>query len=290
MGLRDLLGDSEVCHQLEGLINSHRLPHAVVLEGRDIQLSKKVAAELASACMCTGSGEHPCGQCSNCVKVKGGIHPDVYTVNIVDKKQAIGVGEIRTMISDCYIKPNEAPCKVYFICDKMTSEAQNALLKILEEPPANVQFIIVTESSATLLQTILSRSTVFKTSGTMRVVSGNNDSKVEELAVEIAEAIPKNVELPLLIAANKLTTDKSAALRVFDRLSEILSTALEEKYLKTNSVPPYAFEISRTLRKRSIVRLLEVTSQARTMLTQNCNMNLLVTWFCANIRQSRHSD
>lgn len=289
MSLRDLLGDSEVCHQLEGLINSHRFPHAVVLEGRDTLLSEKVAAELASACMCTGSGEHPCGRCNNCVKVREGIHPDVYTVRAADKKQAVGVGEIRTMISDCFIKPNEAPCKVYFIFGKMTAEAQNALLKILEEPPANIQFIIVAESSSILLQTILSRSTVFKTSGATQAAE-SGDGKIEELAIEIAEAIPKNVELPLLIATNKLAADKASAIRVFDRLGEILSMALEEKYLKTNSIPPYAAEISRTLRKRSIVRLLDVTVQARTMLTQNCNMNLLVTWFCANIRQSRHTD
>ena len=290
MSLNSLLGETEVCKQLSGLINSRRLPHAVVLESKNTNLAKKTANEIAKACVCSNESVRPCGHCSNCLKVQEGIHPDLYTVNIMDKKQAVGVGEIRTMISDCYVKPNEAQCKVYFIFDKMTVEAQNALLKILEEPPQNVQFIIVTESSTILLQTVLSRSTVFKIGNDIPAQKDTKNEKAEEIAVEIASAIPKNIELPLLIATGKIATDKTVAFKTLERLSEFLSLALEEKYFPNSSSPQYITEMSRTLRKRSLVKLLGVVGQAQEMLARNCNMNLLVTWLCANIRQSRHID
>ena len=288
MSLKNILGDCEVCRQIESLINSHRLPHAVVIESKDIELAKNIANEIAKSCVCSGEYLRPCEKCNNCLKASEGIHPDIYTVKITDKKQAIGVGEIRTMISDCFVKPNEASCKVYLIFDKMTTEAQNALLKILEEPPQNVQFIIVTESSTILLQTVLSRSTVFKVGDSDTAESNIKDEKVEEIAVEIASAIPKNIELPLLIATGKLINDKMLTQKVLERLGEYLSIALEEKYFKSGKYPPYITELSKTLRKRSLIKLLDTVAQAQKMLSQNCNMNLLVTWLCANIRQSRH--
>ena len=288
MSLKNILGDCEASRQLDSLINSRRLPHAVVIESKDTALSKKTAQEIAKACVCSNDSFRPCGNCSNCKKAEENIHPDIYTVNITDNKKAVGVGEIRTMISDCFIKPNESQCKVYLIYDKMTPEAQNALLKILEEPPQNVQFIITTESSTILLQTVRSRSTLFKLSDEEK--SGSNDEKVMETAVEIAKAIPNNMELPLLIATGKLADDKAVTQRVLEMLSEFLTLALEEKYCPSGKQPSYIAEISRSLRKRSIVKLIDTVSAAQKMLSQNCNMNLLVTWLCANIRQGRHND
>ncbi len=290
MSLKSLLGDTEVSAQLSGLIASRRLPHAVVLESKDRTLAKNTATEIAKAFVCSDESVRPCCRCSNCLKVEEGIHPDLYTVNITDKKQAVGVGEIRTMISDCYVKPNEAQSKVYFIFDKMTVEAQNALLKILEEPPRNVQFIITTESSTILLQTVLSRSTVFKIGNRTPDEKDPKNEKAKEIAVEIASAIPKNIELPLLIATGKLVPDKAVAQKVLEKLSEFLSMALEEKYFPNAASPSYITEMSRTLRKRSLVKLLDVIAEAQEMLSRNCNMNLLATWLCANIRQSRHTD
>ena len=288
MSLKNILGDCEVSRQIESLINSRRLPHAVVIESKDTEIAKNTALEIAKSCVCSSEVIRPCGKCINCLKATEGIHPDIYTVKITDKKQAVGIGEIRTMISDCFVKPNEAQGKVYLIFDKMTTEAQNALRKILEEPPQNVQFIIVTESSTILLQTVLSRSTIFKVSDSDTAADSIKDEKVEEIAVEIAWAIPNNMELPLLIATGKLISDKLLMQKVLERLSEYLSLALEEKYFKTGQYPQYITELSRTLRKRSLIKLLDTVSQAQKMLSQNCNMNLLVTWLCANIRQSRH--
>lgn len=286
MSLNDVLGDCAVCRQITSLIASKRLPHAVVLECENPDIRNASAKEIIKAVMCSSGGMHPCGKCSNCIKAEQEIHPDVYHVQILDKKQAVGVGEIRRMISECYIKPNEASCKVCLITDKMTAEAQNALLKILEEPPQNVRFIITVQMSSSLLPTVLSRSTVFRLDENG---SQANDSQAHSIAEEIALAIPKNVELPLMIATGRLVGDKQLTQRVLEILSEILSEALEEKYFPKKASPSYVADIERTLRKRSIVKLIEVVSKAQTMLSQNCNINLLVTWLCANIRRARHA-
>ena len=281
MSFENILGNTETIKQLDSLINSHRLPHAVVIESKDTINSKILAKEISKACVCTNTNHRPCCRCSSCIKAENDNHPDIYTVKITDKRQSLGVGEIRSMISDCYIKPNEASCKVYLIFDKMTNEAQNALLKILEEPPPNVQFIITAESSVALLKTVLSRSTIFT------LDNADNNEKAHEIAEEIAAAIPQNIELPLLIATGKLVNDKALTMKTLEILMGFLSLALEEKYFKTEKYSPCIEELSKSLRKRSLVKLIDTVSQAQTMLSQNCNMNLLVTWLCAKIRISR---
>ena len=288
MSLKDIIGDSEVCRQIEALMDNRRLPHAVIFESRDSIKAKAAAKELAKISVCSSEGKRPCGKCINCIKAENDIHPDIYKVKITDKKQAVGVGEIRELISDCYIKPNEASAKVYIISDKMTAEAQNALLKILEEPPQNVRFIITCESSTVVLKTVLSRSSLYKLSEDNKRAADELDKKAEELAVEIANVIPQNTEMPLLTTVSKLGKDKALAQKVLEKLSVYFSIALEEKFIPTGKQPPYIRELARVLRKKSLVSLIDVTAQAQKMLSQNCNMNLLATWYCAKIRQSRH--
>lgn len=288
MSLRDIIGDNSVCRQLEALSDSRRLPHAVILENKDKNLTRAAAKELAKISVCSFGGKRPCNTCSSCIKAQKDIHPDIYYVRITDKKQSVGVGEIREMISNCYIKPNEAPVKVYIISDKMTVEAQNALLKILEEPPPNVRFIISCESSTAILKTVLSRSALFKLKEYTSKASNELNEKSEALAQEIATAIPQNTEMPLLTAVSKIGKDKVLAQKVFDTLSEYASLALEEKFLHEGGQPQHIAALARTLRKKSLVSLIDVTAQAQKMLSQNCNMNLLATWYCAQIRQSRH--
>ena len=284
MSFTDLLPDSEVGKQLDVLANSRRLPHALVLESRDSSLSKKVADELAAAFLCEGTAAVPCGKCSACMKVSKGIHPDVTAVS-TGGKQSVGVGEIRDVVSDCFIKPNEGRGKFYLISDKMTPEAQNALLKILEEPPQSVMFVIVTEKSTLLLKTVLSRSSLFK-------LSSGADNKITDeafnAAVNIVKAIPQNVELPLIAAASGLTKNRELMRQTLDQLSDFFMQALEAKYLGGKDCESYIADLSDMLKKSSLIKLIDVTARAQDMLSHNCNMNLLATWICAGFRESRH--
>lgn len=281
-----ILGECEAAAQLDLLSDGRRLPHAVIFESRDSELARKAAVELAAAFLCESGGKRPCGVCRACRKVFDGIHPDVYNVETTGGKQATGVGEIREMISDCYIKPNEGSGKVYFIFDKMTAEAQNALLKILEEPPQNVQFVITTEKSTLLLKTVLSRSTLFKIGD-----AGERDKLYDEaydIALEIARAVPQNIELPLLAATSRLLKGRDVTQQTLEILAEFFYQALEEKFVGENGYGEHITGMTKMLRRDSFVKLYDVVSKAQEMLSHNCNMNVLVTWLCANIRESRH--
>lgn len=283
MSFAQIIGNGETASQLDALAMHGRLPHAIVFESEDGRLARAAAKETAAAFLCTADVK-PCGVCKACRKVRDEIHPDVYTAS-TGGKQAVGIGEIREMISDCYIKPNEGRGKVYFIFDKMTPEAQNSLLKILEEPPQNVQFVIVTEKSTLLLKTVLSRCALFKLS------SGENDAVSAEAfaaAVDIVRAVPLNIELPLIAATSGLTKSRVFMKQVLDQLGVFFVHALEVKYLGVGGSPDYISEMSRMLTKASLVKMTEVVSQAQEMLSHNCNMNVLSTWLCANIRESKH--
>lgn len=151
--LRGLAGDA---------ILSGRFPHAVIIEGEDAPTKALFARQIAAALLCTGAKEAdalPCRGCAACRKVLEDRTPDVVTVRREDKA-TIGVEPIRAMRGDMYLSPTEAPRKVYIIEDAhtMTVQAQNALLKVLEEPPTEVNVLLLCERSEAMLATVRSRA------------------------------------------------------------------------------------------------------------------------------------
>ena len=136
------------------------LSHAWLVLGGASGAREELAGYIASALICP-SGEPPCGSCSHCVKLAKGIHPDLIRMEKLPDKSEYVVDQVREIVRDAYIMPNEAPRKVYFIpaADEMNEKAQNAMLKILEEPPARSAFILVAENPAAILDTVRSRCT-----------------------------------------------------------------------------------------------------------------------------------
>ena len=137
--------------------DSDRLSHAYIVYGG-------MAAALAMAAVCSGSGIRPCMRCAHCMKASRGIHPDIATIDKPAKKREIIVEQIRELKRDVIVVPNEADKKVYIInnADTMNQSAQNALLRILEEPPSHAMFILQTDVPTGLLPTIRSRCAQLK--------------------------------------------------------------------------------------------------------------------------------
>jgi|GEM_PF-289613 len=139
--------------------------HAYIFEGAEGLGKRSCAAYFVSALLCT-SEIAPCKTCAQCVQLRSGNNPDIKSLSLADitTRKTIGADDIRNIISDCYIRPFAAKYKVYIIedGDTLTPQAQNALLKILEEPPAYVIFIICTTNTGFILPTVLSRSRVVK--------------------------------------------------------------------------------------------------------------------------------
>ncbi|MCL2820838.1 MAG: hypothetical protein FWD38_08455 [Oscillospiraceae bacterium] len=133
--------------------NSDRLSHAYITD-------ESVAETIAMAVVCSErKSKRPCQKCSDCSKASRRIHPDIIEVGKLDDKLLITVDQIRALKKDVYIVPNDSMQKAYIIksADTMNTNAQNALLQILEEPPKHTAFILCTDNPAALLPTVRSR-------------------------------------------------------------------------------------------------------------------------------------
>lgn len=157
MNLSGLLIGEGMCQRLENALS--RMSHAYIISGPSESRIYAFAECVASACVCTGEEDRPCGICSACRKVKGNIHPDVIRISLLEGKREITVDQIRQLRTEAYIRPNEAQRKVFIIehAQAMNDNAQNALLKVLEDGPGYLSFLLLAENPQQLLPTIRSR-------------------------------------------------------------------------------------------------------------------------------------
>ncbi len=160
MTFASLLGNEELKaawqHALHG-----RFPQSILLTGPK-GIGKMTAARvLTMALMCESTGEKPCGQCAACRKVEQNNHSDVTCIDLGDAE--IKVDTARRIRSECAVYPGDSDRRIFLIrhAQNMNAAAQNALLKLLEEPPEYAIFLLMTENESAILPTILSRCTQY---------------------------------------------------------------------------------------------------------------------------------
>ncbi len=156
-----LVGNGNINNTLSNALELHRLPHAVLIDG-DIGTGRHTLAYFLAKAMVCSDDKIPCGNCHNCHLAVTNNHPDIRIIAPEEGKKNISVKQIRQLKINAYIKPHQAKSKVFVIdyADTLNAESQNALLKVLEEPPHNTFFILVAESKASLLETVISRCVV----------------------------------------------------------------------------------------------------------------------------------
>lgn len=173
MHIPEIVGQDEAVRLLGREMASGKMSHAYLLWGPRGSGKMALAKRLALAANCirpaarASASDQPesgqdfplwyCGECSNCEKIAKGIHPDICVV--APEGDAIKIGQIREMKWRVALKPNEASMKTWIIdcADRMTEEAQNCLLKVLEEPPGDSLIILLSEDPGMMLPTISSR-------------------------------------------------------------------------------------------------------------------------------------
>lgn len=174
-GFQEIIGQEHIKEHLLHAMEQNKVSHAYLLQGELGAGKEFIARAFAALLQCERRENNACGQCRSCKQIESKNHPDVIWVTH-EKPNTIGVEDIRTQLNqDIEIKPYYGPKKIYIIseCEKMTVQAQNALLKTLEEPPSYGLIFLLTTNAEALLSTILSRCVVLR----MRPVE---DSKIEE--------------------------------------------------------------------------------------------------------------
>ena len=172
-GCDHIIGHSDVVEHLKNAMKMDKVSHAYIFNGEKGCGKKTLAREFAKALQCQGEGERPCGQCQSCRQADGHNQPDIIEVSH-DKPNTIGVDDIREqVVGDVQVRPYSSPYKVYIIpeAEKMNQQAQNALLKTIEEPPEYVVILLLTTNAASFLPTILSRCVM------LNIVGSNAESQ-----------------------------------------------------------------------------------------------------------------
>ena len=157
MAFEAILGNDRLKENLTVSLGKGRISHFYLISGPAGSGKRTLARLLASAILCKGR-EKPCGVCLPCRKVMKGEHPDLITVEDPEHKN-VAVRIVRQIRDDVFIRPNESDHKIYLFPQELGLEGQNALLKILEEPPAYGVFILLTDNPEKLLPTVRSRCT-----------------------------------------------------------------------------------------------------------------------------------
>lgn len=318
----------ETKKMLSACMDGGRFPHALLLEGPQGSGRRMLAGILARAAVCTSAeaAGKPCGVCAGCIKSLSGNHPDILEAGGDGSARSFHIDVVRQLRDTAYVLPNEAPRKVMILAGahNMTEQAQNALLKILEEPPAHVMFILTCENRAQMLSTIQSRSLCLPLMGVSteeaaavlqsrlpdrlpeelhraavlfggiigQALHGLEDGsfqKVLELAPAMAMAIAAPDELELMRLTGRLEKDKELTDGVLSGLSLIFRDALTTRcggrvYL--SSSPEAAQKLASSLTKIHLVQLTQVIESLQRARLRNMNHTLFLCLLCSRLRSA----
>lgn len=284
MNFLDLQLNKSLKSSLDALDKMNRMPHAFIISGGSETSRAELCDHMAAWAVCDSDSDRPCGICKNCKNAFSRTHSDIYYAKGSGKTKIYNAAELRTIIGDASIKPNQADRKVYVFegCDKKLPEiSQNILLKTLEEPPQDILFILTCENSKTLLETIRSRA------ATLNLGDGREVNKsADELAEEILRGMLASSEIELLRAIYRLS-DRFTALEALDRVTDILSDGmcLQAGYERENT-SDIAEQLCRKLTKSQFLELIEITRSAQEKINQNVYPELVSVWLCSQYRKT----
>ncbi len=163
-GFDKIIGQEKLIRHFENAIRLNKISHAYIIDGEIGMGKKMIANAFAQTVECEEGGIRPCMKCHSCKQALSGNNPDIRQV-VHEKPNTISVEEIRTQVNqDILIRPYEYRKKIYIIdeAEKMTVQAQNTLLKTIEEPPEYGLILLLTSNKEMLLETILSRCVVME--------------------------------------------------------------------------------------------------------------------------------
>ena len=260
---------------IANMFTNGKKPHAVLIDGGTDDERESLARFVASLLLCKADNK-PCGECEHCRKANEKIHPDIISVKKRDDKKYFVKDDIKQIVADAYITPNEAETKVFIISQMqlMNVECQNVLLKILEEPPVYTAFILTSQTVSAVIGTVLSRVV------RLRLGSGGEDfsEKAVETAKKIALSIGSPYEFDKIAATSSLDGNKQLTAEVLKALQYLLRDAYAQKNGGAALYENFADEsqkLSETVSLGKLLDLYDTVCAFSRSLENNPNYTLL---------------
>lgn len=322
-----LVGNADVKEQLSSLADSGRMPHALLIEGPSGSGRRTLAELVAQAAVCRHPDRavRPCGGCPDCIKARAGTHPDISFFGGSERARSFSIQTVRALREEGYRRPNEADCRVFVLVNAqaLSLEGQNALLRIIEEPPKHLRFILTCQSRFQLLETIRSRTFALAMKGVTEAealpllqqefphipkpdlqtvtrlyggclgqikdaLSDNNWQEGLRLAPAIAEAMIAPEEMTLLKQTAALPPrDPVLTAGVLRELRFLFRDALAVKCgqpERLSPAPETADKLAAALTAQHLVTLIDTVAALETMQRRNINHSLFITEMCARLR------
>lgn len=300
-----LVGNKRVIKSLENLIKDSHLPHAIIIEGDEGTGRHSLCLEIARAAVCRGENA-PCDECRDCTLALHSNHPDIEIFVPEEKKKALSIDQIRKIKANSFVKSHRGGKKVFVIekADLLAEVSQNALLKTIEEPPQDILFILICETSTKLIETIISRCVIFSlfppdrdealeyikshskkseeeiiraldlahnNIGKALKLLGKKKSDKQELAERFLEALLQNENtVDLLLMLKPLEKDRVKAGEFIAELKLVTSMKMRENI----GFPPFT-EI--------LIGIYETVSEMEPLLITNVNLPLFFTTLISNL-------
>lgn len=307
---------------IASMIRRNRVCRSLILTGEKGVGKRTLALYMAMQLLCEEQNGIPCGVCKSCRMAQKNAHPDIIWVSPSGKSENFKVDDLRPIVSDASVAPNEGRLKIYIIpgIDKALPAAQNILLKIFEEPPEHVAFIMTAEASDRVLETIRSRAIVIDVPPADResCLSALRDSGVPAEKAELAYSVcggnigrclehssadDDGVLLAVKAAASAIASgneyslgkslflaDREAAVRAMQELSELIADCC---LIKQGAKPKSCFSqeaelIAKNVRLSGLSAMYESISEAIVKLRGNCSVQLTCQNLSAQLARYSH--
>ncbi len=327
-GFKDIVGNEQIIEHLQNAISMGKVSHAYIINGPQLSGKMMIAEAFARALQCEKEGTDGCGECKSCHQADDHNHPDIIYVSH-EKPNNISVDDIRTQLNnDIVIKPYSSKYKIYIVdeAEKMNQQAQNALLKTIEEPPAYAVIMLLTTNADSFLQTIRSRCiTLNMKSVKDEVIKAYlmNEKHIPDYQADISAAFAQGIvgKAVKLASSDEFNELKESALSLIKRLDDIdlyeLGAAVKQiaeyklkvqdyfdlimvwyrdvLYMKaTNDVNGLIFkdevyDIKKQAAKHSyqgIEAILEALEKAKIRINANVNFDLVIELLLMTIKEN----